>query len=520
MADIIPNTIQDNPAVKAKMNVLGKSFGKKGNGSEAGERLFLTRPRWASDDTTNRGTYAYIKLMTSSEQASIYADGSSSRTNEKHVGTALKGALATMSSSTEGLGYDKFLLTSISAGMDEKIQITEVFGDNEVAYYFGRAPMIFNFAGTLIDSPDTAMMVDGKAEGGGWFADWLEVYDGALRGTELAKNFELLKIVLPNMTIVGSMTNFHWTQDSTNDVAIPFSFQFLVKQLVPTPVKTLGAISDAAGFINFDSVESFVTRTEINTLRKQGAEIMGVLSDPSSTLGSLSSAMSSFGSGVPASLGIGGTSSSMSNWIDGISDKFSSGSNSLRGIFSSITSGLDGIRASLFSPIYGVMNSLTRLVKNVFGAGGLSGIFNALTAPIKNILGDITRIFTQASAVVGMVTQGIAGLGRGLAGGFGLAQSFQQAVRAFKHTAGCIAAVPLTVSGSVKGLVNGGHIHSSAAFLKSNPKHSLSRPATLSSAKKISGSGASLNNSHAGLSPQLAIISGVHKPSSTIGASL
>jgi hypothetical protein len=470
------------------------------NASEMADRLYYTRPRYASNDRTNRGTHAFIKLMTSSQQAGSYSDYSTSRADDNNQcsSSALSNALADMASGVSDSGYDKFLVTSVSAGMDEKVQVMEVFGDNEVAYYFGRAPMIFTISGSLIDSSDN-----------GWFTQWLETYQGAFRGTQLAKNFEMLKLVLPNMILIGSMTNCNWQQTSDNDVNIPFSFQFLVKSLIPTPVTSMGtSMTNSAEQISFDAEQTFSTWSKINDLRTQGASIMGVLQNPMSTIGQLGSAMSGFGSGVSASLGLSGTSSSVSNFIDGITNSVSGGMGSLKGIFSSITSGLEGIRASIFSPIYGVMNSLTKLVKTVFGGGGLSSIFSALTAPIKNILGDITRIATQASAIAGMVASGISGLGRGVTSGFGLVQSYQSAVQAFKHAKGAIAAVPLTASNSVKNLFSSGNLSGSAPFLRSNPKHSFSRtPVIISTGSATLSLGASIKTTAAKISPQKAILS-------------
>jgi len=452
------------------------------------ERAFINRPRSTSNDPTNRGQICYIKLLTSSDQRSKYSSGNSSRTNEftGKVKQELTDSLKAMSSSSETVGYDSFFLTSVDASMEEKLQIVEVFGDNEVAYYFGRAPMIFNMGGTLIDSVDT-----------GWFTKWVTTYGAALRGTELARNFELLKIVLPNMTLVGSMVNFRWSQSSMSDVAIGFSFQFYVKSIIPTPVVALNTpITNAAQSINFTSMNG-----------------MGFASWKDVIAGKANSTAGGFLDGL------GDTSSAASNFLDGLNKNVTDftkgalgGSGILGGIFSKITGGLSDLRKALFAPIYGVMNSLTRLVKNVFGS--ITSIFNALTAPIKNILGDISRIASMATSLINMTVSGLVGFGRGLSTGFGVYQSYLNAVKSIKLASGTIAAAPQNVASGMRQAFNYGFLPTSAAFLKANPKASLSATAKLSARP-----GARISNARAALSPQLAILSST--PATTaVGAAL
>lgn len=487
-----------NPLFESAANLAPTSKWGHSTGDERNERLFVTRPRYASSEKTDRGTHAFIKLMTSSEQASSYAGGTSSRINKegKAESSVLAESLSVLTSNSSSSGYDKFLVTAISAGMEEKVQIMEVFGDNEVTYFFGRSPMMFTISGVLVDSADNS-----------WFTDWLTTYEGAFRGSRLARNHEMLKLVLPSMTLVGAMVNFSWEQQSLSDVNVPFRFQFLVRSITPTPITSSGAITNAAQQINFDSLMSFQTQTQINSLRTQSATLISTIQDPNSTVGQIGSALSRLGSGVSAGLGLPATPSSVSGFIDSLSNMTTGANNSLSDVFSPIISSLNGIRATLFSPIYGVMNSLTRLVRNVFGSTGVGSILSALTAPIRNMLGDITRISAQASAIVGMVTSGLSNLGRGVATGFGITQSYKTAIRQFEKTAGTIAAAPLSISSNIKNLVNGGYISTSAVFLQSNPKYGLS-------------SSASLSSSEASLSPQLAILSGGTGFTPASGASL
>lgn len=474
-----------NPAIA---KIVGNVAGLNTTHESTKERAYINRPRSTSNDPTNRGQICYIKLLTSGDQRSQYSSGNSTRTNDftGKVKQELTDSLKALSSSSETVGYDSFFLTSVDAALEEKLQIVEVFGDNEVAYYFGRAPMIFNMGGTLIDSVDT-----------GWFTQWVTTYGAAMRGTELARNFELLKIVLPNMTVIGSMVNFRWSQTSMSDVAIGFSFQFYVKSIIPTPVTAVNtAITNAAQSINFTSMNG-------NSFASWKSIIEGKFN---STPGGFLD-------------GLGDTSSSASKYLDelngGITSSvagFLKGSDVMGGIFSKITGGLASLRKSLFAPIYGVMNSLTRLVKNVFGS--ITSVFNALTAPIKNILGDISRIASMATSLINMTVSGLVGFGRGLSTGFGVYQSYLNAVKSIKLASGTIAAAPQNVASGMRQAFNYGFLPTTAAFLKANPKASLSATATLSARP-----GAKLNNARAALSPQLAILSST-PATTTLGAAL
>lgn len=124
------------------------------------ERLFTARARYAQvnpdrPDAT-RGDFAYIKLLTSQKQYTEYLAGTNNRqiTYKDLIGP--DGALTSMADpkGDKTYGYDRFLLTGVRASLTEKVQVTEVFGDNEVLYFFGRQPMVFNLSGILIDSPD------------------------------------------------------------------------------------------------------------------------------------------------------------------------------------------------------------------------------------------------------------------------------------------------------------------------------------------------------------------------------
>jgi hypothetical protein len=400
-------------------------------------------------------------------------------------------------------GYDSFLLTGVSANLSEKTQIVTTFGDNEVIYYFGRNPIAFNISGTLIDSVDND-----------WFTEWIVAYAGALRGTELARNYELLRIVLPNMTIDGSISNVSWDQTSNSDVSIPFSFTFLVKTLVPTPVIPVNfPWNSGAALIHPSGSAGSKPQSSISSLKDQIAGVTSVLTNPLSSQGDIASAMLGLGTGVSGAMGVRASSSAVSNFLDGLNSQvmgvIGSGTLGSTGLFSSLATSLNGIRASIFSPIYGVMNSLTKLVSNVMGGVGVSSIFDSLVNPIRGMLQDVSNIANMAKSVGNIINNGISGLGRGITTGFGLGSNASQAMKSIRGATGVFSSIPTTVSMSLKWNYNSGYIAGTSSFLQSNPKFSISK-----SVSSLSSGGS------AGLSTQKAILSYFNTAAQGPGASL
>lgn len=468
---------------QANINATNKSIALE-------ERLYVSRPRSTSNDVTNRGQHGYLRL-----KGSVGQDSLPKKTQGAESDSYAR-SLSLLTSGTGGSGYDKFLITSVSSSMDEKVQITEVFGDTEVAYYFGRSPMMFTVTGTLVDSPDNS-----------WFTDWVYAYNDIFRGSKLAQKREQISLVMPNMTLDGAMTNFSWEQGATNDVTIGFRFTMLVTTMVPTPALPIDtAITDAAKFIDFTNIPGFSGKSQINQIKNATS----VIQSPSSSIADKAAAlniMNFMGPNRPGpSLGLsagqttdGGLFSAVTSYIDSLTGKVTSGLDKSLGpnsFLGSISSSLSTIRANLFLPVYGVMNSLTKLVGAVFGAGGINTLLTNLTAPVRNILGDITRFANQAVAIANMITTGTATLGRNIKSAYGITQSYKEAAAAIHKASGVLAALPGSVGDSVQQLFNGGSIPASAAFLQSNQKATLSRTPSLG-----------LGHAAHTMSPQLSILS-------------
>lgn len=441
------------------------------------ERLFTARPRYAPTATEqagvyrnagdSRGTHAYIKLLTSSAQATRYSTTRGARESDDLTGSG--SIVSKMVDSDSKTGYDQFLITRVSCQMQEKLQVTEVFGDGEVVYYFGRQPVMFNIAGVLIDSPDNT-----------WFTDWLKMYSGVLRGSQLAQNHELLSLVLPNMILTGTISATSWDQDSSNDASLQFSFQFLAKRITPTaPVLQNVAASEIGNVINFSKAKDFVTQQQINSSKTAVAKLASVVKDPKTTTAQLGSVLSTLGSGVGggfANTALNNAAASLKNWVGG--NDFSTSLYGYSGLFKTLSANLNGIRTQLFSPIYGILTSLTRLVRST--SGDVNSIFNSLFTPVRNIIRDITNISTQAVSLVNLLNNSIRGVGRNVNRQVGSTQTeFGKAMKYVGRAGGAIATSPMTALQSVQKMFSSGALSSSSAFLSNNKRASLSGGASL-----------------------------------------
>lgn len=459
------------------------------------ERLFTTRSRNVNflGGGGNRGQRTYIKLLTSNPSQSLSQHLQALGSNSTSLGTASGGPLAdAINGNPTFLGYASFLLTDIQCQFEEKMQVTEVFGDSEVVYYFGRNPIQVEFGGVLIDSVDN-----------NWFTQWMDMYAGVMRGTQLARNYELLQIVTPNMTLIGTINRTSWNQNSARDVDIPFRFSFLAKQVIPTPVIPTGAplTSGASTALGTSSAGSFTTQSQITNQKSLLGNLQGVIQNPMSTVQQYASALNStgsLGSTINSPMASAGSlTGAASSALGGLGLGSFTGGTSATGtskagtaaapldIFTNVSSSLAGIRASLVSPVYGVITSLTKLV----GAGTLStkvasssasassgsassntssasGIFGSLSSTVGNIVRDVSSIAKQASSIVATATSGVKtaeGILKNAPAVLGAALNANLA--SVKSTAGIITSAPQSATSGLRNAVGDGIIPASTPFL-------------------------------------------------------
>lgn len=424
------------------------------------ERLFTTRSRGINYLTGDgdRGQRAYIKLMTADPTGSLQRHLEGYDVKPTSLGTTSGGVLNDSINEAQYGGYANFLLTDVRCTLEEKLQVIETFGDAEVSYYFGRQPIMMDFSGVLVDSSDN-----------NWFIEWLEMYTNVMRGTQLARNYELIKIVLPNMTVIGTMASMSWGQNSSRDVDIPFQFRFLTKQIIPQPVTLPSTPLTNDPVINWNVASQFTSQSEINSTKSKYGVLLQTIQNPLSTVSDYASSIMNIGSSV---------SSSGSNGIFGVGlsgggsrvdptavANAPTGNNSL---FSGVSSNLSGIRASLFSPIYGVLSSLTKLIKGV--AGDISSVVNSFVTPVRDILREIRTISNQAIAIVNLVSNSINSVTNTVRN---LDRDLYSTLSLLKKTAGVITSAPETIAQSLRNLVNSGKLPLTSKFLTGNTMTTL-----------------------------------------------
>jgi hypothetical protein len=144
-------------------------------------------------------------------------------------------------------GYIDFLLSNIQESFQEKVQVNEVLSDNYVAFFFGQSAPTFNFSGFLINSYQddhrTGMHL---------------AYQNLIRGTQLARRNALVRIRYDSVIVSGALLNLQQSISAENELAIPFSFQLLVKSFfvfeAPTVTQKVSDAFNPAGTAFPDNV--------------------------------------------------------------------------------------------------------------------------------------------------------------------------------------------------------------------------------------------------------------------------
>lgn len=423
------------------------------------ERLFTLRPRSTplsnlNQYTTDRGPFASIKLITDRRKQDVLSQTAASL--DRSTGQALDYVVERLLHED---GYSDSLLTGITTSLDEKVQINEVFGDAEVVYYFGKSPVVFNLEGILTDDVDN-----------NWFYNFIVAYGTVLRGSQLARNYQLVQINLPNMVLVGSISGLRYRQDASRDIEVPFQMSVIVKSMTPRPVSIPTEIlTSKAMTINMDKLDSasrFFEKIEINSLKRK-----------------FDTATAQLGS----SLG----NSEVGKFFGGITDTVSGVMKDVGSFFEDATSGLFSIaelRANVFSPVYGVLTTLTKVVKSL--TGDLSALLGGASNPLLSVLKDIRTISNEALALVNAVEDGFSSLVSDLEKS---GNDIRNTIRALENTAGAISRAPEDLSNILKRVTKLGRKKGHIAMLKSG-RVPRAKTALLNSGKAYSSeSGAQID---------------------------
>ena len=134
---------------------------------------------------------------------------------------------------TGSSGYIDFLLGNIQEQDSEKVSNSYTINDDYVAYFYGRNPPTYNYSGLLFSTVQDD-----------WWTGFYTLYQQLLRGTKLAGFQRLVSLRYDSKIVTGSLCNFSGSMDATQQMAVPFSFSLLVKQVqIVKPIQQPNAAS-------------------------------------------------------------------------------------------------------------------------------------------------------------------------------------------------------------------------------------------------------------------------------------
>lgn len=183
----------------------------------------LATPKYARNrglrDAEFRDTLAriYISLADASDTVrSAYLASLPGDQPTQSLAKVLLGA-----NSQGGTGFVDFFLTSVQEQFQEILQVDKVLADDYVAFFYGQNPPVFNYSGMLLNS-----MQDDQRSG------FAKAYLQMLRGTQLARRGALARLRYDSVIVSGTLTAHSQTLNAEAEMAVPFSFSFLVKEYV------------------------------------------------------------------------------------------------------------------------------------------------------------------------------------------------------------------------------------------------------------------------------------------------
>jgi len=120
-------------------------------------------------------------------------------------------------------GYVDFIIQDMNLNFEEKIDVKETLGDNYVLYTFGQGAPTASFQGVLINT-----VQDDQA------TNFLRLYLQLFRATELARRQKSASIKIDSFIFTGVMSNLRMNYRAAMEVAVPFSFNFIIKKIAFT----------------------------------------------------------------------------------------------------------------------------------------------------------------------------------------------------------------------------------------------------------------------------------------------
>jgi hypothetical protein len=186
--------------------------------------LKATTPKYARNEGHLSNTYtdldamARIYVRVDAPELTLFLNSIHSDQVRRVARRALAGDLSP--DPTTPTGYVDFLLTGVSQPLSEMVQVSSSLSDNYAAFFFGQAPPTWSYNGMLINSKQ-----DDQA------SNFQRLYLEILRGTQLARRQKLVSIRYDSVVVTGAMMNLVTNLDASNELAVPFSFNLLVKRI-------------------------------------------------------------------------------------------------------------------------------------------------------------------------------------------------------------------------------------------------------------------------------------------------
>lgn len=212
--------------------------------NQEGERLYTVRPRYYATDPDNpkRGEAASIRIISSKGTLESSEIASMLKSSPRHEKAAVTKMLST--------GYQEFILSDINYQIAEKHQVFQTFGGKDAVYFYGRAPIMLQISGYVIDDLDNDQ-----------FAKMASAYTNHLRGTRLAKNYSIVELSLPNATFFGAITAINFAQAADRDTDVRFTMTFIVRDSVFRSTDTYFT-DDSGNVVDYQN-ENFLQSAEL-----------------------------------------------------------------------------------------------------------------------------------------------------------------------------------------------------------------------------------------------------------------
>ena len=134
---------------------------------------------------------------------------------------------------------NSFYLTEVQEVRNEKVQIMETFSEPGV-FFFGEKTKVYSFSGMLIESKSS---VRGSSKNL-WYSNFIALYDGVLRGSQLADNRKEVILTYGNVRLYGYFLSLNTNKSANSVFGVPFSFSMLVRKV------TTNGLSDDINLMN------------------------------------------------------------------------------------------------------------------------------------------------------------------------------------------------------------------------------------------------------------------------------